>query len=148
QFAPGGNALYEIFPEMYELKNIQTDMAVDFRAVKVGDVNGSALAGAAGEKVAPRTSRNVVLTTPNKSFTRGEEIEVTLSTEEAQALLGMQYTLNFNQHTLELLEVKGETEGSTMDNFGLARVNEGMINASWNAGNGSEISDVVTLKFK
>ena len=101
----------------------------DWIAVKVGDVNHSVqtlqLTGVDDRNFEETFSLSV----ENQIFTKDEIIEVNFETTEKN-ILGYQFALDFDKTSLQLLEVK---EGLAIaENFGLSKLDKGVITTSWN----------------
>jgi hypothetical protein len=122
--------LAENFPEVINYNNISlSDLNADFVAVKVGDVNGSAATNANAGTGNRTFNGSLVLNAQDRTVKAGETFTVDF-TAEAADLLGYQFTLNFNNAALELIDIEGEVADA--DNFGLALVEDGAITTSWN----------------
>lgn len=133
--------------ESYEISEINADMNIDFMAVKVGDVNASVKANATYNVVEPRSNDKLVLNVEDKSFKKGEEVKVTLSTSQLTQLYGMQFTLKFNSQIAELINVKGIDIDLNEANLGLTKVSEGLIATSWNSKEMISINDLMEVTF-
>lgn len=70
-----------------------------------------------------------------------------MSVEELSTVFGMQYQLNFDPNSAELIEAKSFVNGTTAQNYNLAEA-EGNILSSWTAPYGQEMKDMVTFTFK
>jgi hypothetical protein len=116
------------FPEVISYNNLDVDVLfADFYGVKVGDVNGSASTGV-NDTEDRSFNGTFVLNAEDKAIAAGEEFTVEFTAEELN-VLGYQFTLNFNE-TLELVDV---VEGAaSTENFGMTKLSEGAITASWN----------------
>jgi hypothetical protein len=130
------NPFAENFPEVINLNNLTADqMANDFVAVKVGDVNGSAAVNFASSEDR-NTVGDLVLNTDDATIAEGQTYTVEFRATEF-AVSGYQFTLNFDNKALAF---NGIVSGlADESNFGLTMVNEGVITTSWNS------SDVKTL---
>ena len=140
------NALAESYTELYEIKNLNDNMKVDFVAVKVGDIDATAATNASALTTI-RTGANQILTTNYGKVSKGESFEVTVSLKEAQQLFGMQYGLTFDPAKAELKAVKSKIEGVNEESFNLEMSQEGKILSSWTAPYGEEVSELITLTF-
>jgi hypothetical protein len=92
--------------------NGQDRMQEDFTAIKIGDVNNSAIGSA--ETTDERARTPFALRLPDAELSPGETIEVRL--EAATAAQGLQFTLELGN--LELLEILPEN-GMTTEHFGI-----------------------------
>lgn len=150
-FLDPANAYAENFKEVYNITNINQDMLVNFVGVKTGDVSGDVKANVNQNSVENRTNHAVQLQVNDARFTTGQQIELPISMAEYAAIAGMQFTLNFNAQNLEFAGVKSGVLNITDANFGFHKLSEGMISASWNSMEDTnlEAQDVImTLVFK
>jgi hypothetical protein len=85
------------FVEWHEVENVPLSVdSMDFVAIKVGDVNGSASVFLNGEQVEKRTSNVLRLSTPDKEVRPGELIEVPFTVEDLFEMHGMQMTIQLH----------------------------------------------------
>jgi len=125
-FGPLATTLSQNFPEIANINNIASDqLAVDFIAVKIGDINGSSLASSLVSAEARNANGTLVLTTEDRSVARGEQVSVSFTAADIASVEGYQFTLN---HTgLELTQI---VEGvAKVANFNNVR---GALATSWN----------------
>lgn len=151
KFGDANSAHAELFTEVYSLNNINSNMKVDFLSVKVGDVNGNALANATDINTETRSSQNFALNTINASFVAGQTIEVPVTLAEANSVTGFQFTLGFDADKLSLQNIEGDIIGMTDNNFGFTRLAEGLLAVSYNkekAMNMEAGAKVMRLTFK
>ena len=149
QFKDPSEALNEVFSEQYEIINLTENMKIDFIAVKVGDVDGTAATNAkSSAKTTARSGQKLAFTVNNQNVSKGEIFDVTLSVEELSTVFGMQYQLNFDPNSAELIEAKSFVNGTTAQNYNLAEAGRGNILSSWTAPYGQEMKDMVTFTFK
>jgi hypothetical protein len=136
-FSPG-------FPEVINFNNLSTSqLATDFVAVKIGDVNNSASTNGLAEVDDRNAGAAFALTTTDRKLTEGETFTVDFTAEDL-SVLGYQFTLEFDQTALTLVDL---VEGvATEENFGMAHLNQGVVTASWN-GVASE-GVLFSLEFK
>ncbi|MBK8636046.1 MAG: T9SS type A sorting domain-containing protein, partial [Saprospiraceae bacterium] len=149
QFKDPSEALNEVFSEQYEIINLTENMKIDFIAVKVGDVDGTAATNAkSSAKTTARSGQKLAFTVNNQNVSKGEIFDVTLSVEELSTVFGMQYQLNFDPNSAELIEAQSLVNGTTAQNYNLADAGRGNILSSWTAPYGQEMKDMVTFTFK
>lgn len=104
------NPLGESFTEDYEIQSLNADMNVDFVAVKVGDVNNSAIVEIeAGKRVSSTNNTTVIV--GDVTGSAGEMITVPVALNQGNDILGYQLGLEVSKD-LEILEVT-----STQANF-------------------------------
>lgn len=100
----------------------------DFTGVKTGDVNGSVSNNLQAPDVNDRQQDEaVVFNTSNKQFKEGTEVRVEIITPDLAGLTGFQFTLDYDQDVLMLLEVE---PGLVSSNF-TATPGTGHVTASW-----------------
>ena len=126
------NPLDEAFPETLTI-NLSKDTDFNFVGVKVGDVNGTADHTSpidtdglvSGES---RTSKSLAFSTEDMQLIAGETYTIPFKAISKVAIIGYQFSLNYNQEALafETLNTSTtlKTENIAMDN--------GIIRASWN----------------
>jgi hypothetical protein len=113
------------FPEVYSVNDIaQSELNMDFVAVKIGDLNGNARANSLVST--PRDVAGVFqLQVEDQPVTAGNEYRIAFTTEQLD-IQGYQFTL---QHRgLELIDI--EYGVGTADNFGV--IEEGVLTTSFN----------------
>ncbi|MBK8700839.1 MAG: T9SS type A sorting domain-containing protein [Saprospiraceae bacterium] len=146
-FADPYNAHSGEIKESYEINELHTDVKVDFTAVKVGDVNASAVANAVNEVAEPRSNTQLNLIADAQTFIKGQMVTMNLRAETAAMLTGMQFTLKYNAAAVEIKSIDGLDADVTEGNIGWNRINEGLVTLSWNKDNAQEVSDVVSITF-
>ncbi len=98
------NPFVTTFPESKTLLSIQSnEMANDFVAVKIGDVNGSAMANSL-MGILERNTATMLFDLEERQVTTGETFEVKMTAD--QLVQGYQFTLNMDG--LEVLEIVGQ----------------------------------------
>ena len=117
------------YPEVKEIGNLSDDMEVDFVAIKMGDVNGSARPNSLmqGEDRTTRTTFEIV--TEDRVVKAGETYTVEFTTNQLPTIQGYQFTLTYE--ALQVLKLKSGVVG--IENFGVHKMDKGMITTSWNA---------------
>ena len=117
------------FPEEYLIEDFVSDTSINFVAIKVGDVNGSA----SGDLLMEVEERNdwpeTTILTSDQFLEKGRMHTVRFQTEEA-SLAGFQFTIDFDPHLLEFVEII-PTADLAQENFGLNRLEQGQITLSW-----------------
>ncbi|MCB0640820.1 MAG: T9SS type A sorting domain-containing protein, partial [Phaeodactylibacter sp.] len=133
EFPQSNNPWAEVFPEVINYNNLTADqLNADFIAVKVGDVNSSAQTSAA---MIPqdRTVGNLAFHTQQVELNAGDRYTMAFTAAD-QAILGYQFTLNFNAAEVKIV---GIGEGlANEDNFGFTMLNEGALTTSWHVAEG------------
>ncbi|MBK8195329.1 MAG: T9SS type A sorting domain-containing protein [Lewinellaceae bacterium] len=102
------------FPETKSVANVQSDqLADDFVGVKIGDVNGTAIANAL-MNADDRAAGTLLFDVEDRDVKAGEVIEVNMAA--AEATQGYQFTLNLSG--LEVADIV-ERDGVKSNNFGV-----------------------------
>ena len=103
-----------IFPETKTVANVlNNQFSDDFVAIKIGDLNGSALPNSL-VSADDRTTGTLLFDVEDRTVTAGEEF--TVNFKAAEKVLGYQFTLNFNG--LEVVDLVPGAE-MTKENFGV-----------------------------
>jgi len=131
EFLRPENPFIEDYPEVYEINSLATDMmTLDFVAVKIGDVNNSASANQLMSAESRNTLQSLNLQVAEQVKEAGETITVDFKSSNFQAILGYQFTLDFNGNALDFEQLLiGEKAG--FENFNLSMIQRGMITTSW-----------------
>jgi len=142
------NPLQEYFPEVYTIDNAPgKDMHIGgFIAVKIGDLNTSASTTNTiiqGESRKASDYWNLTIA-PTKA-TAGSIIEIPVTANNVDQLLGYQFALQIDQSQLEVVElIPGNFPNMTSNNFSWIQ-NKGIISTSWNQAVSGGIPDNATL---
>ncbi len=142
QFHNPLNPLQEIYPESDTVNLLGTSrQGVDFQAFKIGDVNGSAIPGLGS---AAESRGAFPLFFENKNFREGEPVEATISAPLGQ-LDALQFTLKFDETTLELADVQPLLPGISGENFGQNRATSGLLTVAFEVENQAVAPNVQPL---
>jgi len=129
-FANPANPFASQFPEVINLNNVTAgQLAHDFVAIKVGDVNGSAAVNFASAEDRTMVG-DLVLNADDIEMTEGQTYTVEFKATEF-AVSGYQFTMNFDNDALSFNGIVPALADES--NFGLTMVNEGVITTSWNS---------------
>ncbi|MBK8564179.1 MAG: T9SS type A sorting domain-containing protein [Saprospiraceae bacterium] len=128
------NPFVEVFPEVYNINDLNGNMnAVDFKAIKIGDVNGSAAPNDFDEPNEERSGDHLELSIKDEALSGGQTYTLDVTSENFQAIIGYQFTLRFNTEQLDFQSVEmGELPNLSEANFGFRRLEEGVLTTSWN----------------
>lgn len=136
------NPLDEDFPETFTV-NLAQDMDLNFVAIKVGDVNGSAdHSSPIGTLIASesRNDQSLMFQTEDMNLVAGETYTIPFEAASDNSITGYQFTMNYSENALDFQSIAtSETlkeEHIAMDN--------GLIKASWNE---LEAVDATALNF-
>jgi len=125
RFAPG-NPLTQNFPESYAIHNLNGSMQVDFTAVKIGDVNGSA--NLQGREIEGRTN-DEIWTIQDVSYDKEEEVMIPVfSSQGVEMIYGFQCAVGLNDR---LLAIEGLKSGQLEINQQDFRLEGSLIKVSW-----------------
>ncbi len=134
-FPQPDNPFVEPLPEVVNWNNLDVDqMHSDFVAVKIGDLNGDALASGL-TATEDRNGEVVSLLLDSGSASRlpkGEEVCVVLRLAEAARLAAVQFTLEWDASALQL-EACMPGNVASAQHFGLAHAEQGRLTVSWDA---------------
>ena len=122
------NPLTENFPEMARITDLSHDMEMDFVAIKIGDVNGNARTNSLAQAEDRNTTAVFEIQTEDKTLKVGESYSLTFSTTQLPKIQGYQFTLGYDN--LKVFKLKTGVAG--VENFGLHKMDKGMITTSWN----------------
>ncbi|HHS95951.1 MAG TPA: T9SS type A sorting domain-containing protein, partial [Phaeodactylibacter sp.] len=133
-FPNPANPFEQVFPESYPINGLTGDMAdLDFVAVKIGDVNGSAQTnGFASDAEGRDFTGRLDLNVEDIQLSEGESRFVEVKAGDFQNIMGYQFTMTFEG--VEVLDViPGVLPSMAIDNFGLQHLPQGMLTCSWNS---------------
>src|SRR5690606_36739306 len=139
---PDANAIMDVsnvfpFKESMDVSNIGSGMSdVNFMAVKIGDINGSASTDVLQPQGESRSSTKLNLTAEDRSVEAGEVVEVAVTSSDFNDVFGFQYTMNLNG--ANFVDVVPGTINVAEDNVGV--ITSDMITMSFAA------SEAVTTK--
>ncbi len=129
------NPFQPSFPEYFNVNNLANNVAgVDFVAVKIGDVNGTATTNfTAGNDPDDRgLTEELTFVVEDKEVQAGETFEVAFKANNFINLFGYQFALQFDASTLQLADIEiGDLTNLTETNFGLTMLDRGIITTSW-----------------
>jgi hypothetical protein len=145
-FDSNDNPLAANFNESYDIDLLTSDMIVNFKSVKVGDVNQSVKLNARGDISENRSSQKLELMTEAYHFKAGSTIQIKLSADNA-AVSGVQFTIEFDESNLNFVGVNNMIDGVNESNFGFTYLNQGIITFSWNEAEQVNLHDLFTLEF-
>ena len=116
------------FPEEYVIPTLTEDMTdMNFVSVKVGDVNGSALPALTSSDTRERVGE-LIFTADDQLIQKGEIGIFRLNSEDIQNLEAWQFSLTFETHYLQILNVE-KNENVFIGN---SMLEDGAITACWN----------------
>jgi hypothetical protein len=116
------------FPEVKNVNDLTGSLSANFVAIKVGDVNGNAIANSTQGSVRNLTS-NLGIQVPDMNLVAGNEYKVDFTAADLNGVEGFQFTLNLDKKGLELVDLVSGIAAE--ENFGIF-TEEGVVTASWN----------------
>jgi len=119
----------ENFTEDYYISKLETDMEVDFIAVKVGDVNDSASASLTGSSIESRSLDVTSLEIENQSFEIGDVLQIPVVMKD-ENIEGFQLTMDFDNTKLLIESIEG-SDGTLFTNSNY-RLLDHSVAMSWN----------------
>ena len=135
------NALAENYNEVYNINNLDNDMNIDFVAVKVGDLNGTAIPNSLVGTAEARTAGKLTLNATDRLVEAGQTVTVEFTADMANKA-GYQFTLDFNGlQMVDLVEGTAKAE-----NFNTNLANRGLLATSWDGTAADEALFAVTFK--
>lgn len=120
------------FIEKYQYANLNSNkVGQNFQAIKIGDVNASATINANNAVTENRASSPLILATEVKPI-NNQRIEVPVMADVFDHVYGYQFTMEFNPEQYTLESVESGALAVNESNFGMTRVQKGIITTSWN----------------
>ena len=138
------NPAAESFHEFMSINNLNAPMEnMDFVAVKIGDVNGNALANSLLGADVRNTNQTLTINVRDRFVEAGQTVTVEFTSTDIASAQGYQFTMNFAG--LELTEV---VEGvAKAANFNTNLAERGVLTTSWN-GEATANDVLFSLTFK
>ncbi len=140
-------------PRTQDVKFTQTTtsetQSAPFIAIKYGDVNENAKASNL-VSTSIRTEGKLKFILDEKEFAAGEEVKVSFKASDFFNVSGYQFTLRFDNSTLNYQNFVSGAISVTEENFGLNRLNNGILTTSWNSNSISNLNEnevLFTLVF-
>jgi len=131
EFPQANNPWSDSFPESIttdDLTSCQFDL--DFVAIKIGDVNGTAKANQLMSLEERGTTGGLGFELKDQFFKAGKTYTVDFKTSDLADILGYQFALTFDPSALSLQDIKYGV--AQEENFGLTQLENGLLLTSWN----------------
>jgi len=140
EFTDPTNPFAENYPEAYEITSLADDMmTLDFVAVKIGDLNNTAIANQLMSAESRSTNKSLNFKIDEQVKKAGDKVTVDFRASNFQSVLGYQFTLNFDGNALGFEQIKiGDKAG--FENFNLSMVQRGIITTSWNESGSMDVA--------
>ncbi len=146
------NPWLEEFPEFIHYNNLNSDaLYSDFMGIKIGDVNGSAVANNLATVEERNFNSSLVFNIENQKINEGEQVCIPFKAKDFEAIEGFQFSLNFDPSKLDFIDFQKGNLNMTSNNFGLRLLEEGVITCSWNDTKQQRLNDdeiLFSLCFK
>jgi len=121
----------EEFPEVININDLpQERRDADFIAVKMGDLNNSAVPNSLLGSGGRSTYGEWLMQVEDRTLDAGETYTIPFTAQSLRQIEGFQYTLQFDANALEVVDI----EAGILDenNVGWRFIDEGMLTISWN----------------
>jgi hypothetical protein len=127
-FPNASNPWAASFPEVKNVNDLAGSLTANFVAIKVGDVNGNAVANSTQGSIRNLTA-NLGISVADMNLVAGNEYKVDFTAADLNGVEGFQFTLNLDKKGLELVDLVPGIAAE--ENFGIF-AEEGVVTASWN----------------
>ncbi len=127
-------------PEKASVFQLLQNESMDFVAVKVGDLNASAVPNDAPQASDRNAPSSLTFELEEENLSKGQLVTLPFVVPNHGTIIGYQCTMEYDKNALELLEIQGAS-----DNF--AVLEDGLITSSWN-GNASAGTPLFALTFR
>jgi len=141
EFGNAANPLSEAYPEVIDFNDLSADANANFIGVKLGDLDGDSYANKLLGQVDVRSNNptsNLIVN--DVTVTAGESISVPFSTNDMKEVSAMQFTIEFDQNTLDFTGVSAGALEVSEGNFGTTMLDEGVLTFSWNTNTTQKLS--------
>jgi len=104
----------------------------NFIAVKIGDVNGTAVLNTLVNSAVSRSANYIELNVENLTFEKGDAVEIPVTAANFDEIVGAQFTLMLNTEMVDFNGIEAGAMDVKDQNFGFNYLSEGYVTASWN----------------
>lgn len=125
-FTDPTNPWLKPLPEFCPVQNLSGTVKADFIGVKIGDIDGTALANKFIQSEDRSANATIFFETDDQFFTAGERVKIQLHLPVYEKIEGMQGTLQFDPSTLEFIQLTGDQKWKE-EQFGIGGIEEGLI---------------------
>lgn len=131
-FPNANNPFQTAFPEDVTVTTLP-DLDVNFRGVKIGDVNNTAIVSCTTCTAPKFLPERYLLTAPRRGDLKSGDIyTLPIRAGGETSIISWQSAFRFDPNLLELIGPSlGDVPGLSADNFNLAQASEGVIRAAW-----------------
>jgi hypothetical protein len=134
------------FPEVKSVNDLVGQVNANFVAVKIGDVNGSAIVSALDGTDVRNLAGTFNFEVADEKLVAGNEYTVAFRASDLAGIQGYQGTLTFDRNAVELVDIVYGV--AKEENFGLRYANEGVITTSWNGEANNDVAFSLVLRAK
>ncbi len=134
-FTDPTNPFLDDFPSSLNINDLNdNEMEADFIAIKVGDVNLTAVPNSlVGSDDRMLAYGNFDIVVKDRWVEEGETVTIDFMARDMDKVAGYQFTLNFDPSALEYVDVSSADLVSINEhNFGTQSVDKGILTSSWN----------------
>ncbi len=132
----------ENFPERISVNLDQPEMRHDFIGIKMADLDLNS-----DPKLRGRSENTIYMNTEDQLLEAGSVHTVNLQLKDLKALQGYQFTLNIDPAAIEILSIDPSTEfGTDITNYGVSRINQGVITTSWGSEAALDVGEATTVR--
>jgi len=125
------NPFQTVFPENALQITLQGGQSINFIGIKVGDVNGTAIANSLTDEHADERMPSSLLL-PDEELQAGQTIEIPVTAPNAGVWLGFQMGLQYDPHSLAIESIEpGDLPGMSAESFAFSADE---IRCSWSDG--------------
>lgn len=133
EFSNPTDPLSEYFEEEYIINALYQDMGINFTAMKVGDVNNSVDVNGYNDIKNRNSVEKMTLYSPKMGYrVTGDQVSIPILLSKKQAMLGMQFTMEYNSSQIEFHSLEQGSLLITDANIGIHSAERGALTFSWN----------------
>ncbi len=125
--------------EDYNIQNLSEDMSIDFEAVKVGDINGNAVANIQSSNDSEaRSGQSIEWVVAEKSFSTGQTVTLPVAVDQSMNMVGFQTSFKFDPRMVSFAGITNEA--INLYDFNV-NVTNNMVTISWDNPTGININE-------
>jgi len=148
-FPDPANPWAPVFPEFININDLPGTVLSnqDFVAVKIGDVNGSAVPDLFGStELRSEIAASWTLSAFDRTMSVGETVDVPIYPGDLQNLESLQFTLGWNETLLDFVALRPGAAG--MEHIGQRFLMDGYLTLSWDGAVHSDHKELLTLTLR
>jgi hypothetical protein len=143
-FPNPSNPFQEEFPEIFQYE-IGIYEPGNFVAMKIGDVNGTASPNSLLGSDVRTFDGEKTIQLQNQKLTKGETFTIDFRAKDFKNIEGYQFSFGFEKEVVDFVNVIPNIEGLSEANFGLTKLEDGIITTSWNSSKGVDLEENAIL---